>query len=168
VTRRAAGEVTKSSSLSDRAAAVGTTGEEETMMKRTHLTILLAASLLAACDSSTSTSDLSEVDGVWGLEAFELDDGSVQDVPDTQTFTLSFQSDGRVHAEVDCNVCNGSYKTEGNAITFGLLACTLAACPPGTLDREFQTALGSAGSFVRVGSELSIRYAGGTMKLRLR
>lgn len=137
-------------------------------MQRTHLTILLAASLLAACDSSTSTSGVSELGGVWELEAFELNDGSVQDVPDTQTFTLSFQSDGRVHAEVDCNVCNGSYETAGNSITFGLFACTLAACPPNSLDREFQTALENAGSFVRAGAELSIRYAGGTMKFRLR
>lgn len=144
------------------------TGEEESMMKQAHLTILLATALLAACDSSTSTSDPSEVEGVWELESFELNDGRVQNVPDTQTFTLSFESDGRVHAEVDCNLCNGSYETEGNSITFGLLACTRAACPPNSLDREFQPALDSAGSYVRTGAELSIRYAGGTMKFRLR
>ena len=136
------------------------------MMKRNSLIILLAAGLMAACESSTSTSDLSQVEGVWELQVFELNDGSVQQVPDTQTFTLSFEADGSVHAEVDCNRCNGSYETEGNSITMGLMACTLAACPPGSLDHQFQTALGSATSFVRTGVELSVRYAGGTMRFR--
>jgi heat shock protein HslJ len=137
-------------------------------MTRNHLIILLAASLMAACDSSTSPVDLSEVEGVWELEAFLLDDGSVQDVPDAQDFALGFEAGGSVHAQVDCNVCNGSYEAEGNSIKLGLLACTLVACRPGSLDHQFQTALGSASSFVRSGSELSIRYAGGTMRFRLR
>ena len=136
------------------------------MMKRNSLIILLAAGLMAACESSTSTSDLSEIQGVWELLAFELNDGSVQQVPDTQTFTLSFEVDGSVHSQVDCNRCNGSYETEGNSISLGLMACTLAACLPGSLDHQFQTALGSATSFVRTGEELSVRYAGGTMRFR--
>jgi len=136
------------------------------MMKRNSLIILLAAGLMAACESSTSTSDLSELQGVWELQAFELDDGSVQEVPDPQNYTLSFEADGSVAAKVDCNRCNGSYETEGNSVTFGLMACTLAACLPGSLDHQFQTALGSATSFVRTGEELSVRYAGGTMRFR--
>ncbi len=137
------------------------------MMKRNNMMILLAVWLMAACESSTSTSELSEVQGIWELQAFELDNGNVQEVPDTQNYTVTFEADGSVHAEVDCNVCNGSYETEGNSITTGLMACTLAACPPGSLDFQFQTALGSATSFVRTGGELSIRYAGGTMRFRV-
>jgi len=137
------------------------------MMKRSNLIILMAAWLMAACDSSTSTSDLSELQGVWELQAFELDDGSVQEVPDPQNYTLSFEADGNVHAKVDCNRCNGSYETDGNSITMGLMACTLAACLPGSLDQQFQAALASATSYVRTGAELSMRYAGGTMRFRV-
>ena len=137
------------------------------MMKRNSLIILLAAGLMAACESSTSTSDLSELQGVWELQAFELDDGSVQEVPDPQNYTLRFEADGSVAAKVDCNRCNGSYETEGNSITFGLMACTLAACLPGSLDQQFLAALGSVTSFVRTGAELSMRYAGGTMRFRV-
>ena len=137
-------------------------------MKRSNLIILLAAALVGACDSSTSTSDLSAVEGLWELESFELDNGNIQEVPDSQTFTLTFETDGSVHAQVDCNRCNGSYAAEGNTLKLGPLACTLVACPPGSLDHQFQTALGSATSFVRTGSELSIRYAGGAMRFRLR
>jgi len=137
-------------------------------MKRNNLIILLAASLMSACDSATSTPDLSEVEGVWDLEAFQLDNGSVQDVPDAQTFTLSFEAGGSVHAQVDCNSCSGSYEVDGDSIKLGLLACTRAACPSGSLDHQFQTALGSATTFARTGSELSIRYAGGTMRFQLR
>ncbi|MGH9461989.1 MAG: META domain-containing protein [Vicinamibacteria bacterium] len=137
-------------------------------MKRNNLIILLAASLMAACDGATSTTDLSGVEGVWGLEAFQLDNGSVQDVPDAQTFTLGFEAAGSVHAQVDCNSCSGSYEVDGNSIKLGLLACTRVACPAGSLDHQFHTALGSAAAFMRAGSELSIRYAGGTMSFQLR
>jgi heat shock protein HslJ len=137
-------------------------------MRRNNLIVLLAASLMAACDSATSTTDLSEVEGIWDLEAFQLDNGSVQDVPDAQTFSLSFEVGGSVHAQVDCNSCSGSYEVDGNSIKLGLLACTRVACPPGSLDHQFQTALGSATAFVRTGSELSIRYAGGTMRFQRR
>jgi heat shock protein HslJ len=144
-----------------------TTGKGETVMNRNNLVILLAVWLMAACESSTSTSELSEVQGTWELQAFELDNGNVQEVPDPQSYTLSFEADGSVQAKVDCNRCNGSYETEGNSITFGLMACTLAACPPGSLDQQFQAALGSVTSFVRSGAELSMRYAGGTMRFRV-
>jgi heat shock protein HslJ len=147
--------------------ATTTTGEEETMMKRNNLIVLLAAWLMAACDSTTSMSDLSDVEGSWELQSFDLNDGSVLEVPDGQTFTLNFDADGNVHAQVDCNVCNGSFQTDGDSISLGLLACTLVACSPASLDHQFQTALSSATSFVRTGSELSIRYAGGTMRFRL-
>ena len=137
------------------------------MMPRNDLAVLLAAWLLTACDSSTSIGDVPDLQGTWELQAFELDDGSVLPVPKPQRYTLRFAADGSVHAEVDCNLCNGTYQTDGNSITFGLLACTRALCPPGSLDQQFLAALGSASSFVRTGSELSIRYAGGTLRFRV-
>jgi heat shock protein HslJ len=136
-------------------------------MKGHALMILLAGALLASCESSTSVSSLSEVQGEWQLQAFELNDGSIQPVPNPENYTIRFAPDGNAHAQVDCNVCNGSFETEGNSISVGVMACTLAACPPGSLDAQYQTALGSMSTFVRSGSELSIRYAGGTMRFEL-
>ena len=136
-------------------------------MKRQALMILLGGVFFAACTSSTSVSTLSEVQGEWELQAFELNDGSAQQVPNPENYTIRFSADGNAHAQVDCNVCNGSYQTEGNSINFGLMACTLAACPPGSLDSQYQAALGSTSTFVRSGSELSLGYAGGTMRFTL-
>jgi len=136
-------------------------------MKRQALIILVGGALFAACTSSTSVSTLSEVQGEWELQAFELNDGSLQQVPDPENYTILFSADGNAHAQVDCNVCNGPYETEGNAINFGLMACTLAACSPGSLDSQYQAALGSTSTFVRSGSELSLGYAGGTMRFTI-
>ena len=136
-------------------------------MKRHALMILLTGALLVSCESSTSVSSLSDVQGEWQLQAFELDGGSVQLVSDPENYTIRFGADGNAQAQVDCNVCNGPYETEGNSISIGVMACTLAACPPGSLDTQYQAALGSLSTFVRSGSELSIRYAGGTMRFEL-
>ena len=133
-------------------------------MKRHALMILIGGALFAACNSSTSVSTLSDVQGEWELQAFELNDGSLQQVPNPENYTMLFSADGNAHAQVDCNVCNGSYETEGNSINFGLMACTLAACPPGSLDSQYQAALGSTSTYVRSGSDLSLGYAGGTMR----
>lgn len=137
------------------------------MKRQAWMILLLGGALFAACTSSTSVSDVSGVQGEWALQAFELNDGTAQQVPNPENYTIQFLADGNAHAQVDCNVCNGSYETEGNSISFGLMACTLAACPPGSLDSQYQAALGSTSTFVRSGSELSLGYAGGTMRYSL-
>ncbi len=133
-------------------------------MKRQALMILVGGALFAACNSSTSVSTLSDVQDEWALQAFELNDGSLQQVPDPENYTILFSADGNAHAQVDCNVCNCSYETDGNSINLGQMACTLAACPPGSLDSQYQAALSSTSAFVRKGAELSLGYTGGTMR----
>ncbi len=76
-------------------------------------------------------------------------------------YTARFEPDGTVNFQVDCNRCSGSYTTDGNAITIGpLLACTLAACPPGSLSGPYLQGLLSAQRYVRSGATLVLSGSG--------
>lgn len=119
-----------------------------------------------ACDTSTAPDpapDPGTLLGVWQLTAFETTDGVVVP-PNPANYTIEFRDDGRAHIKADCNVCNGGYDLRGESLSLGLLACTLAACQPSSLDDEFREALGSVSRWQRGGNELALDYAGGVLR----
>jgi heat shock protein HslJ len=136
-------------------------------MKKYAGIILLAGWALASCDSGTSNSEVSELQGDWQLQSFALNDGSTVPVPNPEAYTAQFSADGSVNVQADCNRCNGPYEIEGNNIDVGLMACTLAFCGDASLDSQYTAALSGASSFVRSGDELLLSYSGGTMRFQL-
>ncbi len=119
--------------------------------------------LAGACASTTSTTELTPV-GSWSLRAFDLAGGQTVLVPAPERYRLDLGEDGDAHVRADCNFCNGSYRSSGATLEMGLLACTLAACPPGSLDGEYLRALGSASSFELTEGQLSIAYPDGVLR----
>ena len=70
----------------------------------------------------------------WQLVKFQGGDGEIVIPGDKSKYTISFGSDNRLTARIDCNRGNGSWKSAGpNQLEFGLLALTRATCPPGSL-----------------------------------
>jgi len=125
--------------------------------------------LMGACESTTSTTELGTSDpvtpvGSWSLRAFDLAGGQTVLVPAPERYQLGLGEDGDAHVRADCNFCNGSYRSSGAELEMGLLACTLAACPPGSLDGEYLRALGSASSFELTEGELSVMYPDGVLR----
>jgi heat shock protein HslJ len=125
--------------------------------------------LMGACESTTSTTELETTApaapvGSWSLSAFDLAGGQTVLVPAPERYQLSLGPEGDAHVRADCNFCNGSYRSSGTELEMGLLACTLAACPPGSLDGEYLRALGSASSFELTEGELSVSYPGGVLR----
>jgi heat shock protein HslJ len=125
--------------------------------------------LMGACESTTSTTELETSDpatpvGSWSLRAFDLAGGQTVLVPTPERYQLDLGENGDAHVRADCNFCNGSYRSTGTTLEMGLLACTLAACPPGSLDGEYLRALGSASSFAVTEEELSVAYPDGVLR----
>ena len=125
--------------------------------------------LTGACESTTSTTELQSSDpaspvGSWSLRAFDLAGGQTVLVPSPERYQLDLGEDGDAHVRADCNFCNGSYRATGATFEMGLLACTLAACPPGSLDGEYLRALGSASSFEVTEGGLSLAYPDGVLR----
>ena len=130
---------------------------------------LVLLALMGACESTTSTTELETPEpatpvGSWSLRAFDLAGGQTVLVPAPERYQLSLGQDGDAHVRADCNFCNGSYRSSGTELEMGLLACTLAACPPGSLDGEFLRALGSASTFEVTEGELSVAYPNGVLR----
>lgn len=138
-------------------------------MKQSMLRSLGALTLLVltgACASSTSTTEpvIPSPVGSWALLTFDLAGGQTVLVPAPERYRLELGEDGEAHVRADCNFCNGSYRSSGNDLEMGLLACTLVACPPGSLDGEYLRALGSASSFERTEGALSVVYLNGILR----
>ena len=110
------------------------------------LMLSVAAMLtVVACETGVSPSSIADLHGGWQLVAFELDDGTVIRPSGAGALTARFEEDDRLHVNADCNVCNGSYTATAATLTIGpLLACTLAACPPGSRAESYLAALTSA------------------------
>ena len=116
------------------------------------------------CDSDSSSTP-AEIIALWQLQEFILDDGTTTPVDDPAKYTIDFQAGGDVSIQADCNRCSGRYFVDGSSLTFGPLACTIAACLPGSLDGQFQVALSTVSSYEIVDGSLFLRYAGGELRL---
>lgn len=128
---------------------------------------VIVAMMACGTSDSPTTPDLDTEDptGAWALQSFEPAGGAVVPIPDPSRYTLDLgvNERGRAHLRVDCNVCNSSYEISGSAIGFGLMACTLAACPPDSFERDYIEALGATTIFQRSGNSLILGYEGGVM-----
>ncbi len=70
-------------------------------------------------------------------------------VPDPENYTLRLEADGRAAIKADCNQVSWTYTLDGSSLTFNTLgATTLALCPPGSLDRQYLSLLGSVATWV--------------------
>jgi heat shock protein HslJ len=132
------------------------------------LTAVLAM-VSVGCASSVSTTDVEALSvgaptGSWSLTAFDLTGGQTVLVPSPERYLLELGGDGKAHVRADCNVCNGEYRSSGTSLEMGILACTRAACPPGSLDSDYLRALDSALAFESTSEGLSITYGDGMLR----
>lgn len=89
--------------------------------------------------------------------------------PAPDRYTLLLLPDGRANSRFDCNRGGGSYRiVEPGRISFGTMATTMMACPPGSLDRRFAKDLGQAGGYFVEGGKLYLELPAdsGTMRFR--
>ncbi len=94
--------------------------------------------LLVACSAHTqavSRNAAADLGGTsWQLVKFQGSDDKTQTPDDKAKYTITFGTDGRVSARIDCNRGNGPWKSDGpNQLRFGPMALTRAMCPPGSL-----------------------------------
>ena len=99
---------------------------------------LAALLLLSACSTGMQTSLRDAMTDLGGtsrqLVKFEGNDGKTLTPDDRAKYTITFGTDGRVSARIDCNRGSGAWKSSGlNQLEFGPLALTRAMCPPGSL-----------------------------------
>lgn len=102
--------------------------------------ILFLAAISKPTGATTASPDLGGTS--WALQAFQSssDTIGVKKPEDPSRFTMTFNGDGTVHMQLDCNRAMGTYELEpgpdgsSGSFTFGPLAMTRALCPPPHLD----------------------------------
>jgi len=85
----------------------------------------------------------------WQLVKFQSSDDTTLTPDDKSKYTVTFGTDGRVRARVDCNRGMGSWSSTGpNQLRLGRMAMTRAMCPPGSLHDRIVRDWSSVRSYV--------------------
>ena len=133
------------------------------MKKLLFLFLALAAALPACGSDEIDFQSFGPADIVWKLRSFNLDDGTVIEIGDPDRYTLLFHRDGTLEARADCNTCSGEYALGGGLFRMIVSACTLAECPPDSLDVEYLQALNLVTRYVMKDGELTLTYYQGRL-----
>jgi len=84
----------------------------------------------------------------WSLVEIASMDDSVHRPAEGARYELTFQLDGSVLVQADCNRGQGAWTTEPpSGLAFGPIATTRMACPPGSMDARFLSELGYVRSY---------------------
>jgi heat shock protein HslJ len=103
---------------------------------------------------------------VWAWQGTTMSDGAkiVPDAP--ERYTLEFQPGGQATVRADCNRGATSYLLNDVQLTFGPIALTKMACPPGSRDAEFLKELAVVASQRFQGYELVLTLRGNSGSMR--
>lgn len=103
----------------------------------------------------------------WQWQRIDYPDGrSVRPVkPDS--YTVRFEAGGRYFLQADCNRGGGAYDVTGGTMRMGPAALTRMACPQGSQDNAFVSALARASGYAIANGELRLTLVdGATMYFR--
>jgi len=110
-------------------------------MKRYMLILLLISLLLTACSAEKPASLV----GTWKLTAYGPKDSPTPAVTNAEAI-LTFDGEGGVTGSGGCNSLGGTYKLDGDQITFSELTSTLMACDDARMAQESAVALVLSGT----------------------
>ena len=120
------------------------------------LTILTAATLLAACNATGS----GLVGPTWRVTAVTTIVPAWQGVvpaADQARYTITFANDGTASIKADCNQVTATYTTSpGGSITIVPGASTMAMCPEDSMGSAFVEALATVSTYSIDGSDLTL------------
>jgi len=129
-------------------------------MKILTFVLIALTVLLGACGNPAP-----ELTGLtWKLVSYGPADEALAAIPDVQT-SLVFSDDGQVRGTIGCNQFGGTYKANGDKISFSQMNSTLMACEPGLMNQESAVLaiLSSATTYSLSGGRLTITAADGSL-----
>jgi heat shock protein HslJ len=128
---------------------------------------LAAAALLSGCAASSSSPDqpASLAGSSWSLMAFQPDGGGAAVRPARpDQYRLTFQPDGRLLAQVDCNRGSGQWQAtpagQGGSLQLGPLALTRMMCPPDPVGQRLPQDIEAVRSYRIVNGRLLLELGG--------
>ncbi|MGC6401302.1 META domain-containing protein [Sphingomonas sp. FW199] len=128
-------------------------------MRPTH-SIAVAALMLAACQPMPNApgplgkeNEMSQPplgNTRWQLVEFQSPNDRIGTIRPAapERYALTFQADGSLAMQLDCNRGTGQWRTNGSSLTIMRGATTRAMCPPGSWDMLLARDLGNVRSYV--------------------
>ena len=108
--------------------------------------LLILITLTSACSSQQAGADIINIQWQW-TELFESEPASQSIVPNPENYTITFNSDGSMNIQADCNMVSGSFSVDGTSLTLVLGPSTLAFCGEESLDLLFTELLSNVDSY---------------------
>ena len=135
------------------------------MLTLASVAIALTSSLtFAGAQKSSGGNPLSGTS--WQLVKFQGPDERTFTPDDKSKYTITFGSNGRVVARVDCNRANSTWKATGNSqLQFGSWSRTTAKCGPGSLHDQIVNEGANVRNFAIKDGHLFLSAAGGYYEL---
>jgi heat shock protein HslJ len=84
----------------------------------------------------------------WQWVQTQMNNDTLTTPDNAANYTVSFNGDGSVSVQADCNSGAGSTTVDGSSISIGPLVTTTAACPAGSQSDTFLMQLQSARTFI--------------------
>jgi putative lipoprotein len=103
-------------------------------VKKYLVTLWIICLGISACTAKNEGSSASLI-GSWKLTSYSRADVLTPAVTDTEA-GLTFKEDGTVTGDSGCNGLGGSYKVEGDQVTFDQITSTLMACDDARMAQE--------------------------------
>jgi len=108
--------------------------------------LLILITLTSACSSQQAGADIINIQWQW-TALFESEPASQSIVPNPENYTITFNSDGSMNIQADCNMVSGSFSVDGTSLTLVLGPSTLAFCGEESLDLMFTELLSNVDSY---------------------
>jgi len=126
--------------------------------------------LVAACGPAATPTPANTITGIlwqW-VSVTNRSTGEMTSVANPESYTITFNADGTLNGQADCNMFNGTYSQEnGFVITLG--ASTMAFCGEASLDQQYLALLGSVAAGGPDGAGgLALETAGGEQRMLLK
>lgn len=131
------------------------------------LTLTSDTTMITLTDEEVAVPDASLTDTLWRLDTI-IDGSTAGSIPVGVVANITFAADGSLHANLGCNIGNGTYTVDGDMIAIGPLATTRKACEPAASDIEsaMLKALDGDVSYQIDGKQLTLEPSdGGTTSL---
>jgi len=103
----------------------------------------------------------------WQWQRIVYPDGRSVPSAKPDDYTIRFEAGGRYFLQADCNRGGGAYDVTGGTMRMGPAALTRMACPQGSQDNAFVSALARASGYAIANGELRLTLVdGATMYFR--
>ncbi len=124
-----------------------------------------SATLPGENGSGVGSSATSPLHGTWRLVSLQETGQAARPIANPDDFTATFEADGRLGAQVDCNRCGGRYEASGSKLAIdAVMACTRAYCGDDSLDRFYERLLPASKSWRVEGASLELGSEQGVLR----